>query len=86
MLQAVNEGTKLRDFAAQGQNAVLFGTQGLFQVGKNAQDITQLAFHGKRTFGALLAASNRYVVEALTRLRREEEGIRVLQCQTAADA
>ena len=80
--EAVEQGSEVFDFAAQGQDAHFFMAQRLFQISELAQNVAQFALHRKRAFGALLASGDGHVVEAFTGLR-EEERIGIFQRQLA---
>ena len=71
-LQAIQQGSEVFNFAAQSQDAHFFVAQRLLQFPQHAQHVAQFALHGKRAFGALLAAGDGDVVEAFARLREEE--------------
>jgi hypothetical protein len=83
-VEAIEQGSEVLDFAAQGEHAHFFVAQGAFEIFELAQDFAQLALHRERAFGALLASGDGDVVEAFAGLG-EEKRVRIFECQAARD-
>src|SRR5580693_2473255 len=71
-LQAIETRSELFNLTRQGQYAQFVIAEGRLQLVQQAHDITQFAFHRERPFGALLATGDSYVMETLSRLRKEK--------------
>src|SRR5690242_3178962 len=82
VFQPFQQGSELADFPRQHRYALLFAAQGDLQFRQVAHQFAQFSLHGKRSLGALLAARDRHIVEALPGLG-QEEGLWVLQRQLA---
>ena len=83
-LQTIQQGREFLDLASQRQNLHLLRCDGPFQIFDLPKHFPKFALHRERSFGTLLAASHRYVVEAFAGLRQEER-VRIFQGQAARD-
>ena len=72
ILQAVKQGSEVFDFVPERERLHFLLAQRTFQFFKQPHHVAQFALHRERAFRALLAASDRHVVEALARLRQEK--------------
>src|SRR5207248_6640321 len=82
--QTVEQGSKLLDFATQSQDAHLLIAQSMFELLEQAHDLAQLALHGKRCLGPLLASSHGHIMETFSGMR-EEKRVRILAWQIASE-
>src|ERR1017187_6442003 len=72
ILQAIEQGRVLFDFAPQSEREHFLFAQSSLQLFEQAQHVAQLALHRKRSLAALFAAGDGDIMEALAGLREKE--------------
>src|SRR5580692_11893155 len=71
-LQPIEPRSEIFDLARQSQYAQFVIAESRLQLVQQAHYIAQFAFHRERPFGTLFATSDSYVMETLSRLRKEK--------------
>src|SRR5580692_5191134 len=74
------QGSEVFDFAAERKHSHLFFAKSSLQLFKLSKNFAKLALHRERSFGALFAAGDGYVVKAFPGLR-EKKCIRIFECE-----
>src|SRR5882757_9608462 len=81
-VEAFEKGSEVFYFPAQREHSHFLFAKSAFQLLELPKNFAEVAFHGKRALGALFAASDGYVVETFSRLRKKK-CVRIFECKTA---